>query len=306
MKLSFHYSSVERHSGQALLVIVLIMAVVLTIALSIASRTISDLNISTREDDSARAFSAAEAGIEQSLLRGSGAFTLQGNVTSQDSFTATTSLLVSGGNQFSLPILMAAGETASVWLVEHDANGALLCSSGEPCFTGSQIQVCWGQNGTDANSPTTPALEAAILYTTSDTDFATARIARAAFDPNLSRLSSNNFVIAEGECTVESTTYAFSKTIDLASLGVNPIRPSSDVRRGPQYIRLRLLYNTNQAHPTGLAVVGAGTFPVQGNKVIATGTSGTATRSLEVYQLFSDLPPIFNYALFSGSGGIVK
>jgi len=54
-------------SGQAVLLVVLTLAVVLTLVLSVISRTITDVKITTVEGDSLRAFSAAEAGIERHL-----------------------------------------------------------------------------------------------------------------------------------------------------------------------------------------------------------------------------------------------
>ena len=49
-------------SGQALLLVLLGMAVVLTIVLSILSRSVTDIAVTSREEEALRAFSAAEAG----------------------------------------------------------------------------------------------------------------------------------------------------------------------------------------------------------------------------------------------------
>lgn len=291
--------------GQALLIIILVMTVVLTIALSLVSRTISDISISKKEDDSSRAFSAAEAGVEQALLKGTST-SFVGNVTSTDSFSASATPLSSEGTEYAMPLLLAAGETAPVWLVNHAEDGSLTCSAASPCFTGNTLKVCWGASGTDPGVSTTPAVEVSIVYLTSDTDLSTARIARGAYDPFPSRPDANSFTTgSEGSCTIGTQAYEFSRTVDLSALGVL-VRPTVDVRRGPQYLRFGMLYNTNQSHPIGATIVGPGAFPVQGSKIVSAGTSGTATRSLEVYQLFADLPPIFDFALFSGSGGIVK
>lgn len=291
-----------RERGQALVIIVLVMAVVLTIALSVVSRSITDINISTKDDNSSRAFSAAEAGIEQALLNGP----LTGNLPSQDSFSSEITLLASGGTELAVPLLLSSGETAPVWLVGHDDSGELACSVDKPCFTGSQLKVCWGEKDTPDNVSTTPAIEVSVLYTTSDTDFSTTKIARTAFDPHLTRTDNNSFIKGnDGECTISGVIYEFSKTVDLASVGVT-VRPSTNVRRGPQFARLRLLYNTTQSHPVGVSVQGSGNFPIQGKRVTSTGFSGEAQRRLEVYQLYSDLPPVFDFTIFSGSGGIVK
>jgi len=60
----------RNNSGQALLIILLIMAVALTIGLSVVSRSVTDIRISQEQEESARVFSAAEAGLESLLATG--------------------------------------------------------------------------------------------------------------------------------------------------------------------------------------------------------------------------------------------
>lgn len=57
----------ESQSGQAGLVVMLIMVVLLTLGISIASRSTQDVTQSTQEQETSRVFDAAEAGIEQAL-----------------------------------------------------------------------------------------------------------------------------------------------------------------------------------------------------------------------------------------------
>src|SRR3990167_5038568 len=54
-------------SGQVALIVLLVMVVMLTLGISIAQRGVADVRISQQEEDSARAFQAAEAGLEQAL-----------------------------------------------------------------------------------------------------------------------------------------------------------------------------------------------------------------------------------------------
>ena len=54
-------------NGQILLIVVLSMVVALSVSLSIASRTISNLRISKQSEESQRAFQAAEAGLERAV-----------------------------------------------------------------------------------------------------------------------------------------------------------------------------------------------------------------------------------------------
>ena len=67
-----------RESGQALLIVVLSLAVVLTVVLSILARSVTDIKLSTGSEESLRAFSAAEAGIERALIAGSWTVTFAG------------------------------------------------------------------------------------------------------------------------------------------------------------------------------------------------------------------------------------
>jgi len=57
----------NKKRGQVALVVLFIMAIMVTIGLSLISRSISDIDISKDEEQSMRAFSAAEAGIEEAF-----------------------------------------------------------------------------------------------------------------------------------------------------------------------------------------------------------------------------------------------
>lgn len=56
--------------GQVLILVLLVVVVSLTIGLSVASRNITNLRTATQTEQSQRAFSAAEAGIEHVLAKG--------------------------------------------------------------------------------------------------------------------------------------------------------------------------------------------------------------------------------------------
>jgi len=54
-------------SGQAALIVTLVVIVALTVAVAVISRSVTDVGISTQEEERARSFSAAEAGVEDAL-----------------------------------------------------------------------------------------------------------------------------------------------------------------------------------------------------------------------------------------------
>jgi Tfp pilus assembly protein PilX len=138
--------NLKRESGQALVLVLLSLSVVLTLILYILSRSVTDVAISSRQEEAVRAFSAAEAGIERSLITGVGYDTSQeiGNAT----YTTTVVDYASGDDEFQLPNPLSSGDTATIWFVSHDANGNLICDDEHYCFTGDSLEVCWGNTGT--------------------------------------------------------------------------------------------------------------------------------------------------------------
>src|SRR5580704_3918483 len=83
--------------GQIMLIVVLVMVTALTVALSVAARSITNTRSSQEDANSEQAFSAAEAGIEKSL-------TSNNAVTGSFSNSAKyqTTMVTVGGVEFSL------------------------------------------------------------------------------------------------------------------------------------------------------------------------------------------------------------
>lgn len=61
------FGGTQTESGQVGIIIILIMVVLMTIGLSVATRTTQDLSLSQAGSESARVFNAAESGIEAAL-----------------------------------------------------------------------------------------------------------------------------------------------------------------------------------------------------------------------------------------------
>jgi type II secretory pathway pseudopilin PulG len=292
-----------RNSGQALLLVLLSMAVVLTIVLSILSRSVTDVAVTSREEEALRAFSAAEAGVEKALIIGSDiGLTTIGDAT----FTAEVSGQASGGQEFANPIGLISGESLVFWFVAHDDNGNLICDATHPCFTGNRFKICWGKEGTAAGSATTPAIEVSVFYLATPGTYASARLARDTADPNSVRRGSNNFSAPDGgTCTTDGQTFEFQKTVDLTALGVPAASYSS--QNGLQFVKVKTFYNTDVTHEMGIYsnFPGNSLLPSQGLRIESTGVSGESNRKIEVFQGFGEPPPIFDGAVFS-LGGITK
>lgn len=79
--------------GQAALIVTLVVIVGLTVAVAVISRSVTDVGVSTQEEERARSFSAAEAGVEDALRQdlssiAGGNFQVGGQETTTD-YTVT-------------------------------------------------------------------------------------------------------------------------------------------------------------------------------------------------------------------------
>lgn len=263
--------------GQALVLVLLSLAVVLTLVLYILSRSVTDILVSSKNEETTRAFSAAEAGIEQALVIGIGNGSRK-DLGNNAGFISSVSGFATGTKSFVYPLELNSGDTMTLWLKSQDSSAD---------FNGTKVKICWGQSGTTGNANTAaPAIEASLFYGTATT----VKIFRAAFDPNTTRSSSNGFSAVNSLCTVNGTKFAFYQTLDISGL------------TEPQFIRIQMLYNTDTAHPIAFDSTDSSVFPSQGTDIISTGTAGTSTRRIDVFQGWPEPPSVLNFAIYSPSG----
>lgn len=280
-------------SGEIIVVILLVMAVGLTIGLSVAGRSLTDVRLSTQIDESNRAFSAAEAGIENVLnqgLYGAATGATSGTVGGS-SYDVTVGTLGGSTSIFTFPTAIEDGDTQTVWLVPHDANGIVETAT----YTQNTIDICWKKEN---SSDPVPALEASVLF--KDVSSNTYKIMRGAFDPDTSRRSSNGFDNVSSGSTCSGNGYDYYKQINFNSLasGIGGISLSSDILIA---LRLRPVYTRAK-----IAVVPAGgaggSLPEQGKNISSTGKTGSGvTRRWNVVQTYSAPTDLFDYAVWSNT-----
>lgn len=285
-------------SGQALVLVLLSLAVVLTLVLFILSRTVTDIAVSTSSEEAVRAFSAAEAGVEQALVVGAGSAQDIGNAK----YTSQVTGFAENTTAFNYPTELNSGDSLTVWFVSHDTNGNLKCDSTHRCFTGPRMQVCWGTPGSLSSGGTIPAVEVSIFYDQTAGQPASIQIGRAAFDPDATRRGSNSFADPGGSgCTIGGVSYLYGKTFNFSDLGVT----SFNSVNGLQFARIRMLYN-NGPQTVGITVPGGLNLPSQGQSIVSTGTAGDSNRKLNVFQGWPEVPGIFDYTIYSGAYGLSK
>lgn len=298
--------TIER--GQALVLVLLSLSVILTLVLFILARSITDVAVSSRQEESVRAFSAAEAGIERALIVGVGSgLTAIGDA----SYTSKVADVATGTTGFVYPIKLSPGDSSKLWFVSHDtATGDPVCNATNPCLTGKTLLVCWGRQGTPNNASTTPAIEVSVYYETIPGDISTIAISRVTLDPNSTRTTSNFFGLASSAgCTINGENFQFSKLVDMST---DFLIPASvyNTQNGLQFAKINMFYNTDQDQPVAFDVsasVASGGKPLvsQGSLIESSGVSGQSNRKLQVFQGWAETPFVFESAVYS-SVGIVK
>jgi Tfp pilus assembly protein PilX len=269
----------KNERGQAVLIVLLSLSVVLVVVMFILSRSITDISLSSKEEDSMRAFSAAEAGIERVLVTGSATGSMNiGDAT----FDASVSDFASATSSVVYPISLKSGEIATFWFTRP----------GDPTvFSGNQMKLCWADDNTSSGASDTPAVEVTVYYKVG----AEYRVFRKMVDPYTTRTQNNDSVA--NNCTINGEALEFSNTVLLTGL------------TNLQFATVKILYNTTTAHKIGIDVSVSTTasklLPSQGAKILSDGQFGDANRRVEVYQLHPVAPPIFANAIYSASG-IIK
>ncbi|MGI8420491.1 MAG: hypothetical protein ACR2LN_07685 [Candidatus Levyibacteriota bacterium] len=266
----------EYQRGQILLIVVLVMVTALTIGLSVAARTINNTRTSQEAENSEKAFSAAEAGIEQSLTNSnsvSGAFT---NNTSYK-----TTVMTISGTEFSLNngSSIFKDDSTDLWLSIY------------PGYTSPRsgnITFYWGQPAdTCTTSETTGTLAALELIVLTGTK-ANPQVSRYSVDPCSQRSLSNNFeFVPSGGGTIAGRTYSYKKTINVTS-GL--------------LIRVIPLYGSTTMGVAGCDAANANcsALPSQGTLITSVGISDTTQRKLVSYRQYPKLPiEIFPYSFFA-------
>lgn len=266
----------EYQKGQILLIVVLVMVTALTVGLSVAARTITNLRTSQDAGNSEQAFSAAEAGIEQSLTSHN---SVAGSFASNSSYKTTVNTI--SGIEFPLnngsPILK--DDAIDLWLSTY------------PGYTNpwsGNITIYWGQpsdicDASEANN-SMAALELVVLSGTK----ANPHVTRYALDPCSQRSLSNQLTfIAPGGGVVSGKTYTYKRTINVIS-GL--------------FVRIIPLYAPVTIGVKGCdgANANCAALPAQGTVIEAVGTVNNTQRKLISYRNYPKLPTeFFPYSFFA-------
>ncbi|OIP57348.1 MAG: hypothetical protein COX79_01235 [Candidatus Levybacteria bacterium CG_4_10_14_0_2_um_filter_36_16] len=268
--------------GQVLLIVVLTTIVSLTVGLTIVSRTITNLKISKQNEESQRAFQAAEGGIEQALSSaqtGNPSLLTQNFSNSSSSDTKTTVISAEGGNN----ILLNNGESVDqdsgmdVWLSTYPDYSSPTTGDVTIFWSNQDIQLsgspekCGKTDGSSVHS----ALEVVLLSGSVTSPTFTKKV----FDP-CARIPSSDIYDNVTKQTVGGITFNYQATISVTNGLIMKVIP---------------IYNS-----TKIAVGSSVALPSQGSLIESTGTSGDTVRKVVYYSSYPQIPlEIFPYSVIS-------
>lgn len=270
------YKNREHERGQILLIVVLIMVTVLTLGLSLATRTVTHLRNTQDEENSERAFSAAEAGIEQSLTTN-----LQTSGTFSNGTSYKTSVLKLAGTELLLNNGASILKDSAVDILLTDyPNYAKSWTGNVTFYWGDSSDVC----STSEFDNTAAALEIIVISGTKVNPVST----QYAVDPCSSRATVNKFeYITRSGGSVAGKQFAYKKTIAISS-GL--------------LIRIIPLYAPSALAVNGCDSIKANCLPLpdQGSLIESVGVSDTTQRKVVSFSGYPTLPTeVFPFVLFS-------
>jgi len=254
--------------GQMLLIVILVMTVALTVGLSVATRSITNLRVTEEEEASQRAFSAAEAGIEQALK-----LTQPGEYFGGQSLEKATieKVVITEltGTRFLLnnnnPILKDDG--VDIWLSTYPNYSA-------PQWSGD-LDIYWGSRSDDCQqapaSNTEAAIEVVLLTGPENNPVATHYV----YDPCPQRRVENNFAEPLPGGQLLTTQFANRARISL--------NQGLIARIIPLYASTSIGIDGNNNIP----------FPPQGSVIESVGKSGESQHKISVFRGYPKVPNEF-------------
>jgi len=324
---------VRSKNGQVLIIILLAMVIAVTVALSVASRAVTNVRLTTHTEEAQVAYSAAEAGIEQVLKTGPEAAMSNppSGTLSQANYQTTITAVGGSSTSDTFETLNTVGKDDSIQLVV-DKDTTVFCANTTDCL--QSVDVYWQSPSAGSTSPTLGALEISQIYAydvhesspgsgsftangtqsdLSDDYYVMKRyvvnfdcIAPGAynFDPTTTTNSEISCTSGSFNPTTLGTSYNTKATVKI----VNPygsVTCPSPPSQGcePRLLRIKPLGNS-----TKVAVKTSSNFslPLQGYKIDSTGVYKDSTKKISVYKSYNSLPSFFDYVVYSGTGNLSK
>ena len=290
--MNWRTSNVNPQSGQALLVLILIIALAITVVSAVSFRLTTEVQTTKSQEENVRVLAAADSGIEKGLqlanqpstpsnyyekyvdVVGGTLQALPGVDAQKSNLTITTT----SGNQFISPEI-PIDEQYTFYLWNYPA------TTNQNYFTGN-LSVYFGSNGagTCNATRTTPAIEISIIYGVSND-----QVVRYLYEP----CASGQYIGGINKGTIEAGATLHSKGTDYpfnwktAGISIGSIQE-------PKLMIVRSLFGG-----TRIAFEGSAPLPEQGKIIRAEAVSlSGSSKVVSLFQSFPQIPADFFVTTF--------
>lgn len=299
----------QLQAGQILLIVILVVIIASTIGLSLVSRSITGIRISSEEEDAQKALAAAEAGLERAIQANS-VTSVSGNLDNGSSYSAeyaevkSSGFLLNGASETRdsdnqilsvTPNIVTQNEGADIWLVGRNTQG-------NPDYStqviANNFNLYWGLASDD---PCDIAAIQVIVITRNPFSPNEVKSYRYAYDGCSVRSQENGFT------QVSSGSYnIINKDNELLPVAFKHSTPYNQlVRANTVLIRVVPLYKNTivGVYACNTERIACADLPSQGYIVTSTGssaeTSGKASRKITVFRGYPQTYlPFVSYGLF--------
>lgn len=287
----------KNQQGQIIILLILVLVVGLAVGLSVIQRSLTDISTSSQVEQSARALSAAEAGLEKALQTNSGVSTSPiGDTSNIEQVYKVT--IPAPGQALEYPPI-SREELAHVWLTDPQT-----LSSFYNTGTNDYLDIYWGNQ--DVSVSDVPAIAITVVYQSSDAGNPY-NVKKYFYDPLSLRRANNSFDNPTG-CSHSPITTSLSPTTPKSfyckvkiTVGTSVITDLSKLI----LIRARLLYNST-AQSFAVAPSTGKSLPIQAKIFVSVGSSGGTQRTIQLFQMDKYIvPPYLDYSIFA-AGEISK
>ena len=257
----------KTQSGQVALIILLIMVVVLTVGVSIASRTVMDVSLSRQEEQGGRVYQAAESGVESALSQD----LTQNSLYTNDAFSGTVSTI----SNINVDYTVARMKTLET-RVDEGATVAVDVTGGT---AGQLVQINWGKGRDCSNSDPSQNVASLLIHV----------------------FNTTGGVVTQRNYAYAACTYTNGYTTTGTSAGDNGYyrKVTLTLQTGDVTIRVSPLYSD-----APIQVAGSGwTLPTQYYAITSQAKNqlGNETKAIQVARTLPAYPAVMDYVLYSGS-----
>ncbi len=273
-------SKMKNQKGQVLLITIMLLATVLTVTLAATFKSTTETQLTKQEEESQKALSAAEAGIELALQQGTVNIGLLPNF-SGSGFTGQATVTSSSSTDFVTPLLQK-DKQYTFYLATYSSTTGF-----SPPYYTSGLKFYFGSEGAGTCAArTTPALEVTLIYGASNS------VKRWVIEP-----------CSSGQ-TISGTTLTSSSSLPPQSFGGSNfyyLSDSSSANRvqiapivDPEILIVRALFAQ-----TRIGLRGSSNLPTQGKYVNSEARSpGGVTKKVQLFQSGPQLPAEFFVTTF--------